>query len=53
MGNPGVHSGDIMTGPFDLAVLAVLAVLATHGRGGQGRLLHGSIARCVLLRVGV
>ncbi len=43
----GYRSGEVITGPFD-----VLA-MATHGRGGLGRFLYGSVARYVLPRVAV
>ncbi len=43
----GVRSPDVITGPFDLVVMA------THGRGGLGRLLYGSVTRYVLPRVAV
>ncbi len=41
------RSAETVTGPFDLVALA------THGRGGLGRLLYGSVARYVLPRVAV
>jgi nucleotide-binding universal stress UspA family protein len=43
----GVRSPEIVNGRFDLMVMA------THGRGGLGRLLYGSVARYVLPRVTV
>jgi nucleotide-binding universal stress UspA family protein len=49
-GDQGVQadrSPEAMTSPFDLVVMA------THGRGGLGRLLYGSVARYVLPRVAV
>jgi nucleotide-binding universal stress UspA family protein len=41
------HSPDLVSGPFDLVAMA------THGRGGLGRLLYGSVARYVLPRLAV
>jgi nucleotide-binding universal stress UspA family protein len=46
-GVPPVDSSETSAGPFDLVALA------THGRGGPGRLLYGSVAHYVLLRVAV
>jgi nucleotide-binding universal stress UspA family protein len=43
----GRHSPDDVSAPFDLVVMA------THGRGGLGAWLYGSVARYVLPRVAV
>jgi nucleotide-binding universal stress UspA family protein len=46
-GVTGVDSSETSAGPFDLVALA------THGRGGLGRLVYGSVARYVLSQVAV
>jgi nucleotide-binding universal stress UspA family protein len=46
-GAQAAQSAASSAGAFDLLVLA------THGRGGLGRLIYGSVARYVLLRVAV
>jgi nucleotide-binding universal stress UspA family protein len=43
----GMPSSDVISVPFDLVVMA------THGRGGLGAWLYGSVARYVLPRVTV
>jgi len=46
-GIQSARSAETGAGPFDLVALA------THGRGGLGRLLYGSVARYALSRVAV
>jgi nucleotide-binding universal stress UspA family protein len=45
--NHGTQSPETTTSPFDLVAMA------THGRGGLGRMLYGSVAGYVLPRVAV